>query len=121
MLLSLIVYAGSSQLIVVGLISARMTPLSIILTTFVVNLRHMLMAAALSPHLSKWPKLALDGFALELTDESFALHAPRLADRDPPKLERFVINLIAHSTSIGGTWLGVAAGGLIADIEPLAL
>ena len=121
LLMSLIVYAGSSQLIAVGLIAAGMTPLSIILTTFVVNLRHMLMSAALSTHLSQWTKPALTGFAFELTDESFALHSSRLSGEEPPRGETFAVNLTAHSAWVGGTLLGIFAGSLITDIEPLAL
>ncbi len=119
--MSLIVYAGSSQLIVVGLIAVGVTPLSIILTTFVVNLRHMLMSAALTPHLNKWPKWALAGFAFELTDESFALHATRFVEKAAERAETFAVNITAHAAWILGTWLGVVAGGLITDIEPFAL
>ena len=68
LLMSIIVYAGSAQLIAVGLISSGLTPLSIIITTFIVNLRHMLMSAALSPHLQSWRKPELAVFAYELTD-----------------------------------------------------
>ncbi len=46
LLMSIIVYAGSAQLIAVGLVSSGLAPLSIIITTFIVNLRHMLMSAA---------------------------------------------------------------------------
>lgn len=121
LLMSVIVYAGSAQLIVVGLIAAGITPLSIVITTFVVNLRHMLMSAALIPYLKKWPKLALAGFAFELTDESFALHATRLPEKSIEKAETFAVNITAHAAWIAGTWLGTVAGGLIADIEPFAL
>ena len=121
LLMSLIVFAGSSQLIVVGLMAAGITPLSIILTTFVVNLRHMLMSAALSPFLQHWNKPALAGFAYELTDETFALHAARFSSEKPLKVETFVINFTSHAAWIVGTWLGVAAGSFIADVEPFAL
>ena len=50
-LMSVIVYAGSAQLIAVGLFAAGAPAASIILTTFVVNLRHILMSAAVSTHL----------------------------------------------------------------------
>ncbi|MBG0784010.1 MAG: AzlC family ABC transporter permease [Anaerolineaceae bacterium] len=121
LLMSVIVFAGSAQLIAVGLFSAGMDPLSIILTTFVVNLRHMLFSAALSPHLEGWRKPELAGFAAELTDETFALHATRMADADPTKAETFVVNLTAQASWILGTWLGIVGGQLIADIEPYAL
>ena len=49
--MSVIVFAGSSQLIAVGLFTAGAGSLSMIITTFIVNLRHMLMSASLSPFL----------------------------------------------------------------------
>ncbi len=121
LLMSVIVFAGSAQLIAVGLFSAGMDPLSIILTTFVVNLRHMLFSAALSPHLEGWRKPELAGFAAELTDETFALHVTRMAEAEPPKAETFAVNLTAQVSWILGTWLGIVGGQLITDIEPYAL
>ncbi len=121
LLMSVIVYAGSAQLIAVSLIASGIAPLSIILTTFIVNLRHMLMSAALSPHLQLWRKPELAGFAYELTDESFALHTTRLADDSIPKAETFAINVTAQLSWILGTGLGIVGGKMIAEIEPLAL
>ena len=121
LLMSVIVFAGSAQLIAVGLFSAGLDPISIILTTFVVNLRHMLFSAALSPHLESWRKTELAGFAAELTDETFALHATRMAEADPPKAETFAVNLTAQISWILGTFLGIVGGRLIADIGPYAL
>ena len=50
-LMSILVYAGSSQFIAVAMISGAAAPVSIILTTFVVNLRHLLMSSSLAVHL----------------------------------------------------------------------
>jgi 4-azaleucine resistance transporter AzlC len=121
LLMSLIVYAGSSQLIAVGLFAAGTPALSVILTTFVVNLRHMLMSAALSPYLKGWRKHELAAFAYELTDESFAVHVTRFAEDMPPKAEVFAINFTAQISWIFGSWLGTVAGQLITDVRPLAL
>ena len=44
--MSVIVFAGSSQLIGAGLFGAAVSPFTLIFTTFVVNLRHLLMSAA---------------------------------------------------------------------------
>ncbi|HET6346167.1 MAG TPA: AzlC family ABC transporter permease, partial [Myxococcota bacterium] len=49
LLMSLLVYAGSSQLIATQLLVLEASPVSVIATTFVVNLRHLLMASALAP------------------------------------------------------------------------
>lgn len=123
--MSIFVYAGSSQLIAVGLFATGVSPLSIILTTFIVNLRHMLMSSALAPYLSRWNKIELSTFAYEITDESFALHAvefPR-ADRSegPGPPESIALNMTAQVSWVLGTWLGLVAGGLITDISLFAL
>lgn len=121
LLMSVIVFAGSAQLIAVGLFSAGMDPISIILTTFVVNLRHMLFSAALSPQLAGWRKPELAGFAAELTDETFALHSTRLIHLHAKKSETFAVNITAQIAWIFGSWLGIVGGRLIAEIEPFAL
>lgn len=81
--MSAIVFAGSSQFIALGLLNAG-TPLGIIvLTTWVVNLRHLLYAVSLVPyvkHLSQVWKLPL-GFWL--TDENFMVAIQRYRQDDP--------------------------------------
>jgi len=91
-LMSLLVYAGSSQLIGVGLIAAGVHAWGIILTTFMVNLRHLLMAAAISPHLKGWRKAELGAFAFELTDESFAYHSTAFNQGKASKSAAFSMN-----------------------------
>jgi 4-azaleucine resistance transporter AzlC len=124
LLLSVMVYAGSAQLIAVGLIAAGTAAIPIILTTLVVNLRHMLFSAALSPYLKRWQKGEIAAFAFELTDESFALHAARFleASETPPgKVETLALNLTAQLSWVLGTWLGIVAGQAIRDVKPYAL
>ncbi|CAN5848506.1 AzlC family ABC transporter permease [soil metagenome] len=71
--MSLGVFAGSSQFIAVGLIASHTGMLVIWLATFIVNLRHMLYAASLMPHVRHLPQgwRWLLGFLL--TDETFAV------------------------------------------------
>lgn len=120
-LMSLIVFAGSSQLIAVGLILAGVSTISIIITTFIVNLRHMLMAAALSPFLKKWKKSELTAFSYQITDETFAIHSERFANNNTEKQESLVINMSAQASWVFGTIIGVIAGSLISDVKPLGL
>ncbi|WP_320006279.1 AzlC family ABC transporter permease [Maridesulfovibrio sp.] len=120
-LMSLIVFAGSAQFIAVGLIASGASALSVIITTFIVNLRHMLMSAALSPYLRKWTKLELAGFTFQLTDESFAVHSTRFANGDTHKGESFLINSIAQAAWVGGTVLGIFSSTLINDVKPMGL
>ena len=119
--MSIFVYAGSSQLIAVGLMAAQVAPISIILTTFIVNLRHMLMGSALAPFLNRWGKFELAAFAYELTDETFALHAMEFPKGPPGKAETLAVNLTAQVSWVVGSWLGILAGGLVTDVKPLAL
>ena len=80
--LSSIVFAGSSQFIAVGMIAAGAGWMLVVLTAFIVNLRHLLYAIALVPHVQHLPqrwKLIMGFF---LTDESFAVAMRRY---DPPQ------------------------------------
>lgn len=121
LLMSLFVYAGSSQLIAAGLIAAGSGIWTIILTTLIVNLRHMLMSAALSPYFRGWKKMELAAFSFELTDETFAVHSSRFARGQTDKFETFTVNLTAQLSWVIGTWLGVAAGQLIQDVKPYGI
>jgi len=121
LLMSIIVFAGSAQFIAVGLFASGTGPAAVILTTFVVNLRHMLMAASLTPYLSSWKKRYLALFSYELTDETFALHSASAATLNECKLEALSLNLTAQVSWVFGTILGIFASGLIGDVKPLGL
>ncbi len=121
MLLSLLVYAGSSQLIAIGLIESQAPAVSIIFTTFIVNLRHLLMSASISPYLKGWKKPEVAAFAFQLTDETFALHSARFASGSRNKVVVFGINVTTQAGWLLGTWLGITLGQFVRDVEPLAL
>lgn len=78
---SQIVFAGSAQFLAIPLLAAGTPAVVLIATTFIINLRHMLYSATLSPdaeHLSPHWKWLL---AYLLTDEAFAPTAVHYADR----------------------------------------
>ena len=54
-LMSAMVLGAASQLVAVGQIVAGVPAPTVVATTFIVNLRHMLMSSALAPHLKGWP------------------------------------------------------------------
>jgi 4-azaleucine resistance transporter AzlC len=72
-LMSATVFAGSSQFIALGLVAGHAGLLVIWLTTFIVNLRHMLYAANLLPHVAHLPLRWRWLLAVLLTDETFAV------------------------------------------------
>lgn len=120
-LMSLLVFAGSAQLIAVGLFTSGAGAATVILTTFMVNLRHLLMSASLSRFLGSWSRLQQALFSFQLTDETFALHSARFAGGRCSRSETFAINVIAQSAWLAGTCMGLFAGGLVSDVRPIGL
>jgi 4-azaleucine resistance transporter AzlC len=76
--MSLLVFAGASQLIALDLWSPSLPVFSLIATTFIVNLRHVLMGAALSPQLMRLPPAKAFGSLFFMTDESWAIALSRI-------------------------------------------
>ncbi|MGP9019664.1 AzlC family ABC transporter permease [Streptomyces sp. BR1] len=120
--MSLFVYGGSSQFAALQLIGVGAAPYAIVLTTFVVNLRHLLLSAAVAPRLKSWRRREQALFAYELTDEAFAVHSAQYGDRpDRPKAEVLSFNLAVHASWVAGTVAGVLAGDLVTDVRALGL
>jgi 4-azaleucine resistance transporter AzlC len=71
--MSTLVFAGSAQFIGAGLIGAGAPGPVVVLTTFVVNLRHMLYSASLAPHLRRLSPAWKAVLAYLLTDEAYAV------------------------------------------------
>ncbi|MFQ5400438.1 MAG: AzlC family ABC transporter permease [Anaerolineae bacterium] len=80
--MSAIVFAGSAQFIGVQLIGAGSPAAILLLTTFIVNLRHLLYSATLAPHLRHLSPLWRWLLAYLLTDEAFAVTVLHYADED---------------------------------------
>lgn len=70
-LMSIIVFAGAAQFMALGMIQAGVSIPLIIMSTFLINLRHMVMGLSLSPYLAKtgpwWHRI----LAFGMTDESY--------------------------------------------------
>lgn len=74
-LLSLLLYAGSGQFITAGMYVAGAPALAIIITIFFVNIRHLVMSAALSPYLKRFTFWENTTTGILLTDETFSVAA----------------------------------------------
>jgi 4-azaleucine resistance transporter AzlC len=70
--MSLIVHAGSAQFVALGMWGTAGTA-AIVITTLVVNLRHLLMGASIAPHLRHLRPAWRPLLALWMSDESYAL------------------------------------------------
>ena len=80
--MSILVFAGSSQFIAIGLVTAGTALPLIILTTLVVNLRHLLYSASLVPYVQQLPQVWKLPIGFWLTDEAFAVAIVRYSQPD---------------------------------------
>lgn len=107
-LMSLLVFAGSGQFVIVGMLAAKASAAAIIITVFFVNLRHLLMSASISPYLRNIPRKALLPIGFWLTDENYTLACSELV-----KSERGHHYLIGM---FGTSYAGWVAGGLLGGL-----
>lgn len=116
MAMSIFVFAGSSQFIAIGLLaSGTIIPL-IILTTFVVNLRHLLYSVSLVPHVRHLPQSWKLPIGFWLTDEAFAVAITRYnqSDRSPHKHWFYLgAALFMYTNWLLCTLIGVTVGNAI--------
>ncbi|GHV37392.1 hypothetical protein FACS1894187_13980 [Synergistales bacterium] len=104
--MSLFVFAGSSQFVAVSMLQNGMGAAAIISSIFIVNFRHVLMSASLSPYLAPWKtwqRVALGGM---LCDEAFALHSLHFASGDTDITAAITLN-----TTIYVVWAATGATG----------
>lgn len=72
-LMSALVFAGAAQFVVMGLWASPVPVATVVLATLIVNLRHLLMGAALAPHFQGLSRLKAYGSAFFMADENWAL------------------------------------------------
>ena len=123
-LMSLLVYAGASQFIAIEMISKGISWFPIVIATFFVNLRHLLMSSTLSLYFQKNRFRTFSLLAAQLTDESFAVamsNTSKVRNR-PPYL--FGLQMTSQLAWIAGSIVGALFGKLIDHREygiPFAL
>lgn len=114
-LFSMMVFAGASQFMALDLILANVTTGGIILATFLLNLRHMVMSASLSLKLENIKKKWLPLVAFGITDESFSVlsfHEGKLS----------LPFILALQSSGYFSWLGgTLVGFLVGEVLPKSL
>jgi predicted branched-subunit amino acid permease len=121
---SLLVYSGALQFAMVALLGAGATTLPLLLTAVVLNLRHLVLGAALRSRFESGPlRRAL--LAFFLVDETFGF-AIAAGNAAPPgavgaATERtlLVSGLTLYAAWLVGTLVGVL-GGVLAAVEGLA-
>ena len=112
-MMSFIVYAGSSQFIAAAMLGTGAGFLPILLTTFSINLRHLLMSSSLSLHLGDLRGGWLSLFAYGVTDESYALNMSRFYEGNWGWRQALVVNHATNLTWIASTVIGSIGGPFI--------
>lgn len=120
-IMSLLVYAGAGQYIAGGMIAAGASPLSIIITTFIVNSRHILYTSVLYPYISKWSFFKQSLFATQITDEVFAMHSSYMNKNNANTVTAFTVNIFSHSSWIISNTIGGISASLIPDSSKFGL
>jgi 4-azaleucine resistance transporter AzlC len=114
MAMSILVFAGASQFIAIGLIASGAGLLVILLTTLIVNLRHLLYSASLLPYVRQLSQRWRVPLAFWLTDESFAVAHRHYLDTRIPVADKhwyFLGSCIAmYSNWVVCTLIGVMLG-----------
>jgi len=115
--LSLFVFAGSAQFIAAGLIGDGAAPVVIVLTIFVVNLRHALYSATIAPHVRRLSARWKVSLSWLLTDEAFAMASVRYRDGDTAQAHWFTLGtgLTLWAFWQSSTALGIAVGAVVPE------
>lgn len=113
--MSFIVFAGGSQFIAVAMFTEYASMMSIIFTTFMVNLRHFLMGSSLSVFLKGESKLALTFFSHTITDESFVINTDQFLKKTWNLRRALIVNYTAYLSWFFSTILGALSGRFIPE------
>ncbi|MDN4501118.1 AzlC family ABC transporter permease [Alteromonadaceae bacterium BrNp21-10] len=124
MAFSILVFAGSSQFIAITLLASGAALPVIIVTTFIVNLRHILYAFSLLPYvrsLSHRMRLAM-GFLV--TDETYATVINRISQAQLGNdFSRYYLGsgILMYSNWVFCTYLGIVAGNQFPQLTDFGL
>jgi 4-azaleucine resistance transporter AzlC len=111
----LLVSAGTAQFVALPMLTAGAPAALLVLTTYIVNLRHYLMAASLAPYFAGLSRSRLALLAHGVTDESYALTQARFARRPAHPAYFAGSAATVYSAWYLGAILGAAAGEWIPD------
>lgn len=122
-LMSLIVYAGSAQFILVSLLAIGTPIVSIVLSVFLVNSRMILMSMTTANFFKKNSLFENIIIGSLITDESFALSMNKLNYTDGNLSFKWfnTVNLLAYLVWAASTMVGAMLGKVISDPEKLGL
>jgi len=114
-LMSVFVFAGASQFIGITMLGAGVSWGIVILTTLLVNLRHLIMGSSLAPYMIKLPFPLQAFMAFFLTDEAYALTISRTHKARYSALYQLTVSTVLYVVWVMATIAGVVLGSYISD------
>lgn len=115
-LMSVLVFAGSSQFIACGLLASGAAATAIVSTTFLVNLRHVLFSMSLIPRLRHVPRPVLALISFGITDESYGVAVASFPPDEPADWRKVAgLNFTAYAAWVTSSLAGAALGAAVRD------
>jgi 4-azaleucine resistance transporter AzlC len=112
---SMLVFAGSGQFIALALMNAGADIGTVLITTGVINLRHILFGATLQPYLRHIPLGRQAAVAATITDETFAVNVTDFRGGSASASSMAGVGIVSWVGWWAGTAIGAIATGLIGD------
>lgn len=120
--MSTFIYAGSSQFIAASMILSSASVTQTILTVFLVNLRHLLMSAAIAPYFKDNSLKKNFTVGVLMTDETFALASSEGSSKSNISYKWMIgVNITAYLNWIAATFVGACFSSLIYDYKKFGL
>ena len=115
--MSVIVFAGASQLAALDLLGSG-APLAVVIgTAAVINLRMVMYSASIAPHFADYSRRVRAGLAYVLTDQAYALSVAEFDENDDRSRWRYYFGAAASLWVVWqvGTVAGVVVGAGVPD------
>lgn len=110
--MSVVVFAGASQIASAQLLGAEAAPALVVLTALLINLRMVMYSASLAPHFAPLPLRWRLPMAYLLTDQAYALSIQRLLGHRRPELTHWFY--LGAGLTLWIVWLCATAAGIAA-------
>lgn len=119
-LMSLSVFAGASQMMSAGMYAQGASIIAIIITTFILNLRHVIMSICVANKMKPKGILTKLVTSFGVTDESFAIFTTEKKENASPAFFLGLI-LVTYSSWNVGTLIGAIASSFLPEILSASL
>ena len=119
-MMSVMVFAGASQIMATGMLLQGAGILAILTATFMLNLRHFIMSTYVMHRLKETPVGLRVAASFGVTDESFALFS--MADQAHTTVwHLYGMVVVTYLSWVGGTLLGALTSALLPEVVSNAM